>query len=125
MDPDLLKEKGFNPVKVSLAYLDDYGLIIGERATLCPKENARAFGTVMELEVEELRQLYAGDGVVDYLPQTVKAVSMDGQSMDTLSYILPMDKTSGSNREYATKLAGVAKKLGLPDSYVEEIEAWI
>jgi hypothetical protein len=50
---------------------------------------------------------------------------MDGDSLAVISYILPIEKISGSNSEYATKLTDIAKKLNLPDFYVKEIEGWI
>jgi hypothetical protein len=50
---------------------------------------------------------------------------MQGNSREVFSYILPMEKVSGSNGEYARLLALAAKKVGLPDDYIAEIETWI
>ncbi len=125
MDKDLLKEKGFNPQNIKRAYLKGYQLKIGERATLAPHKGACSYGTVMELDSNELLNLYGSDGVEDYVPQTVQANTMVGEPLEAISYILPMEKISGSNSEYAIKLASIAKKLDLPDYYIDEIEAWI
>jgi len=125
MDKDLLKEKGFNPQNIKRAYLKGYQLKIGERATLAPHEGACSYGTVMELDSNELQNLYGSDGVEDYVPQTVQANTMVGEPLEAISYILPIEKTSGSNSEYAIKLASIAKKLDLPDYYIDEIETWI
>ena len=125
MDKDLLKEKGFNPHNIKRACLQGYQLKIGERATLVPHKGARSYGTVMELDSSELEYLYGSDGVEDYVPQAVQASTIAGEPLEAISYILPMEKLSGSNSEYASKLAGVAKKLDLPDDYIEEIKTWI
>ena len=125
MDKDLLREKGFNPQNTRHAYLQGYQLRIGERATLAPHEGACSFGTVMDLASNELRNLYGSDGVEDYVPQAVQATTMAGDPVDAVSYILPIEKISGSNSEYATRLAEIARKLDLPDEYIEEIRAWI
>jgi hypothetical protein len=125
MDETLLKEKGLNPQNTRPALLLGYQLHIGERATLSPRETAISYGTVMQLEDHELRELYAGEGLEDYVLQPVQVHTMTGDTLDAVSYILPMEQRSGSNSGYATKLAETAKKLGLPDEYVGEIEAWI
>ena len=79
----------------------------------------------MELDSSELQNLYGSDGVEDYVPQTVQAHTTDGEPLEAISYILPMERVSGCNSEYAIKLAGIAKKLDLPDYYIDEIETWI
>ena len=125
MDKDLLHVKGLNPQRQRLAYLDDYELVIGARATLAPKSGARSYGAVMDLPQGELNALYAGDGVEDYLPQAVLANSMQGGEIEAIACILPLSMTSGTNSKYAKQLIDVARKLGLPDHYVEEISKWI
>ena len=125
MDEDILKEKGLNPLDSKLVYLTEYGLRIGERATLEYSKDERAFGSVMQLRSEELEKLYSDKSVVDYVPLQVFTTDMQGKSIEAISYILPMIKVSGSNRGYANSLAIAAKKIGLPGDYIKEIEAWI
>lgn len=125
MDKDLLHGKGLNPQRQRLAYLDDCELVIGARATLEPKPGARSYGVVMDLPQSELKVLYAGDGVEDYLPQAVLANTMRGEQVEAIAYILPASMTSGTNSKYAKQLIDVAIKIGLPDHYVEEISKWI
>ena len=125
MDKDLLREKGLNPQNVKRAYLTNYQLKIGEKATLVPKIGASSYGTVMELDSIELQILYGSDGVKDYIPQSVHVKTMNGEPLEAISYILPIEKISGSNSQYATKLASIAKKLNLPDLYINEIKGWI
>lgn len=125
MDKNLLKEQGFNPQNIQRAYLKGFQLKIGERATLAPQNEACSYGTVMELDSNELQKLYGSDGVEDYIPQTVQANRMTGEPLEAVSYILPIEKNSGCNSEYAIKLASIAKKLDFPDYYIDEIEEWI
>ena len=125
MDEDLLKKKGLNPHNMRKAYLAGFGLRIGERATLEQSEGERSWGTIMLLENDELENLYNGDGVADYVPQTVLVTEENGETVEAVSYILPMVNITGSNSKYAMSLAGIAKKLDLPEDYIKEIEAWI
>lgn len=125
MDPDLLREKGFNPHSMKQAYLKGFGLRIGEKATLERAEEESSYGTVIQLENDELERLYGSGGVEDYAPQSVLVAAMTGETIEAVSYILPMENITGSNSEYAITLAGIAKKLDLPEGYIREIEAWI
>ena len=125
MDPDLLKGKGLNPQNVKPAYLEGYQLQIGERATLSPREGACSYGMVMDLAGVELEKLYGADGLEDYVPRKVQVTIRDGDLLPVLSYLLPMEKITGSNRGYAARLAQVAEKIGLPQDYISEIRSWI
>ena len=125
MDGDLLKEKGLKPLSPRLAYVTGYGLRIGERATLEKSASERAYGSVIELSKEELEILYGDKSVADYIPEQLVATDLQGRSIAAVSYILPMDKLSGSNEEYAISLAIAARKIGLPEEYIGEIETWI
>ena len=125
MDPDCLKEMGYKPKNVQLVCLAGHQLVIGEKASLLPKADAKAFGTTMDLSSDELTQLYAGEGVQDYISHVVQVIAMTGETHDVLCYILPIDKIVGSNSEYANKLAEVAKKLNLPADYTDEIMSWV
>lgn len=125
MDKDLLKEKGLNPVDSIIAHVSGYGLRIGSRATLENSINETTFGSLMRLSSKELGILYGKKSVMEYVPQEVVATDMQGKSIEAISYILAMEKVSGSNAEYAISLASAARKIGLPDDYIKEIETWI
>jgi len=125
MDHDLLKAKGLNPAHARLASVAGYGLRIGARATLERSAHERAFGSIMDLDSEEVAALYGEKSVADYVPRKLVAIDMQGSSLEVISYILPMKKVSGSNDEYARSLALAARKIGLPDDYIDEIESWI
>ena len=44
MDESLLVSKGVQPTEPTTGYVEGYGLQIGERATLLPEANSRAYG---------------------------------------------------------------------------------
>jgi hypothetical protein len=125
MDQDLLTEKGFHPHGMKPTCLKGFGLRIGQKATLEQADGECSYGTVIQLESDELDRLYRSDGVKDYVPQPVVVAAMDGEPIETITYILPMDMIAGRNSEYAIALAGIAKKLDLPEDYIREIETWI
>jgi hypothetical protein len=125
MDENLLKEKGLNPLGTKLAHVDGYGLRIGERATLTKSALERSYGTVIQVSEVELGKLYGDESVVDYFPEKVTAIDTEGSTLKAVSYILPMEKLSGKNSEYAKALSIVARKIGLPEEYVREVETWI
>jgi hypothetical protein len=47
---------------------------------------------------------------------------MDGSKVEASCYILPDDKVTGTNADYAEALLQVARKLGLPETYLAEIK---
>lgn len=124
MDGDILREKGIFPESSIPGYVDDYELNIGERATLNKTKGKRTFGSLMSLTAEELEKLYNEASVTDYIPEKLVAKTFNGESLAAVTYVLPLEKLSGRNIQYAVSLAAVAKKIGLPDEYVIEIEQW-
>ncbi len=125
MDQDVLEEKGFKPNNIRPARLSGFRLIIADKATLEPCDDAKSFGTVMELEKQKLDALYATSRVSEYVAQKVRVTVEDGKDIDAVTYVLPMHKVSGSNPLYAKKLVSIAKKNQLPDFYIKEIETWV
>jgi hypothetical protein len=124
MDEDLLKEKGLNPSAATISYVTGYGLRIGERATLMQSSQQRSYGSVIQLDEEDIEILYGDKSVEDYVPEEVTAIDTNGSTIAAVSYILPISKLYGQNREYAKSLAVVARKIGLPAQYIDEIEKW-
>ena len=121
MDESLLATKGIEPAEVHLGFVDGYGLRIGERATLVRRPDSRAYGAIMEIAGSEATELYAEDSVADYVPEPVIVELMDGTQVEATCYNLPGDKITGTNKEYAESLLGVATRLGFPDSYLDQI----
>lgn len=125
MDEDLLKQKGLHPLDARPAYVVGYGLRIGERATLEKSAGERSYGSVIQLSEDEIDVLYSEENVADYLPEEITTTDLNGVRMSALSYILPMEKLTGRNKEYAEALAVIAGKVGLPAEYIREIKSWI
>ena len=121
MDESLLATKGIIPTSASAGFVDGYGLRIGARATLVRRPEGRAYGVMMDIDPNEAMELYAEDSVSDYLPESVRVNLEDGTKVEATCYNLPGNKVSGTNRDYAKSLLEVASRLGLPDSYLDEI----
>jgi len=124
MDGDVLRQKGLDPKDSKLACVDGYGLRIGDRATLEVSETEQVFGSIMNLGAGELKLLYDEESVADYVPVRLTAADMEGNRIESISYILPMELLSGRNPGYARALLLAADKIGLPDSYLRTIESW-
>ena len=107
-----------------MAYVDGFGLRIGERATLVKSENERAWGVIMTLSHKELLSLYGESSVADYVPETIEAIDSNNRTVEATVYNLPPALLSGQNRYYARSLTLVSKNAGLPDAYIKEIEGW-
>ena len=122
MDSELLKEKGFNPSNPVLAYVEGYGIRIGERASLVESENERAYGIIMSLDSDELEALYGEESVLDYVPEILTATISSNEEVEVTTYNLPPEKLKGKNKDYAKSLAILAKKIGFSSEYIEEIE---
>lgn len=125
MDEALLRKKGMNPSQPIIAFVDGFGLRIGERATLIKSNKERAYGLIMSLSDAELSVLYGDESVADYIPENVTALTEHKESVNAVSYNLPLEKLSGENKQYAKSLAIVAEKVGLPSDYISEIRQWI
>jgi hypothetical protein len=108
MDAILLKDKGFHPSFAVLAYVENFGLRIGERATLVKAQGERAYGVVMSLSAEEADALYGEASVADYVPERLVAITLDGTPTDVWSYKLLSEKLTGQNLRYVKSLTEVA-----------------
>ena len=122
MDATQLSAKGVSPVNIRRASLPDFALRIGQRATLVPESKNRVHGLLMDLTHEEIDRLYAEPSVSMYRPEAVLCELQDGSTAPALCFNLPLEPASGeSNTQYAEKLRSLARRLQLPDDYVERI----
>ncbi len=121
MDESLLATKGIEPAEIKTGFVDGFGLRIGERATLVRRPGSRTYGAMMEIAADDATELYAEESVADYVPEPVIVEFSDGTKVEAICYNLPGDKVTGTNKEYAESLLDVATRLGLPDSYLDEI----
>ncbi len=123
MDSSLLEEMGLHPIVHGPAALENYQIIIGNKATLVPQPGATANGVVMQLSDDEAATSYSQPCVADYIAEEVDVLltaSNDHLTVDC--YNIAQDKITGpANAEYAGKLAEVVLKLGFPPAYADEI----
>jgi len=124
MDTKILASKGIRPTIARPVTIDGYGLTIGARASLVKEEGGCTHGILMSITPDEETQLYASEGVEDYRAITIPAAYDDGSSEDVVSYVLPPDKVSGTNAEYAKALLLLAKELKFPKAYLERIKSF-
>jgi Gamma-glutamyl cyclotransferase, AIG2-like len=122
MDESLLREKGLSPEERSLASVEGFRLVIGERATLVRREGAKAFGVVYTLTRGEVKALYSEESVSAYRSEVVPARLADGRVAQALCFNLPAPPSEGErNPVYASKLRALARRIGLSDEYVSSI----
>lgn len=120
MDSDVLRRGGARPEKPRRAFVDDFALQIGERATLIPRVGARSYGMLFALTHEELDRLYSPPGLADYRPEAVVAQTFEGESVPALCYNLPeAPRGIEPNAEYAARLRAALSTLGFPVAYVD------
>ncbi len=122
MDPNILITNGVAPTNPRSAYLPDYALRIGNRASLisCPGE--RSYGIVMTVSKPAIQKLYAEASVADYRPEEVKVVTDEGDTIEAICYNLPTELLTGTNESYGQALYKLSRKLGFPKSYLDKIE---
>lgn len=122
MDESLLRAKGLSPLNRRAAYVEDFQLLIGARATLVPREGARAYGFVYTLTRGEVGALYSDESVSAYRSEAVTARLEDGRAARALCFNLPAPPSAEErNTLYASKLSELAERLGLPPEYVSSI----
>src|SRR4051812_24941219 len=122
MDEALLRGKGLNPEGRRLASVEDFRLVIGERATLARCEGATVYGVLFSLTRVEVEALYSEKSVSAYRSEVVSACSDDGRVTRALCFNLPSPPlTHERNPLYASKLRELAERIGLPADYVSSI----
>jgi Gamma-glutamyl cyclotransferase, AIG2-like len=123
MDDALLREKGINPVYRRMAFVENFSLVIGERATLVPCANAIVHGVLFSLTHGEMDALYSESSVNAYRPEAVFAQLEDGSVTPALCFNLPVPpSTDERNPQYVSKLRELADRIGLPSAYVSSIQ---
>ena len=79
-------------------------------------------GILMELTHVDLHRLYSEASVRAYKPEPVIASTAGGARLAALCYNLPEPpREEDFNAEYAAGLRELARRLGLPERYVETI----
>ncbi len=129
MDLEILEENQVEPVNPRQAYLEDFGLRIGRRATLVPAAGARAYGMVFELTHDHLDKLYSAPGLTSYRPEAVLVQEYQGATQPAQPAPLPalcynLGEAPGpdeANAEYATRLRTVLSELGFPAVYIASV----
>ena len=122
MDRDVLRENGVAAANPRRAYVDDYELRLGRRATLVPFPGARAYGMLFALTHHELDALYAAPGLEDYRPEAVLARSLDGHAFPALCYNLRRTPGPGeADADYAARLRAALGRLDFPAEYIASV----
>ena len=122
MDLDVLREAGVVPAAPRQAYVDDFALRIGRRATLLPAAGARAYGMLYTVTHDELDRLYTAPGLEHYRPEAVLAHPLDSASVPALCYNLrDAPQSHERNPDYAARLQRALGKLGFPPEYVASV----
>jgi hypothetical protein len=122
MDANALREKGLDPINIRPANVKGMALRLGDRATLVPDPAGCVHGMLMTLAHAELDRLYAEPSVSAYRPEPLIAELADGSTVPALCFNLPTPpQIHRTNPEYAIRLQAVARRMGLPEDYVERI----
>lgn len=79
MDSNVLKQKGIEISNPRKAFLQNYKLVIGNRASLIPSENERSYGILINIESEKVDSLYSESSVNDYTPEKVLVTIESGE----------------------------------------------
>ena len=123
MDVTVLRNSGAMPTDPRPAYVDDFALRIGNRATLIPSAGARAYGMLIALTHSELEGLYSAPGLDQYRPEAVLAWLLGGEgSLPALCYNLRVEpQIDERNSDYAQRLQRVLRDLNFPFEYVNSV----
>lgn len=121
MDEARLKKKGIASSSTQVGFVEGYGICIGQRATLMRRPGSRAYGAIMEIPSRQVTELYGEESVADYLPEPVMVELVDGTRLEAICYNLPADKAAGTNNDYVDSLLALATRIGLPESYLDQI----
>jgi len=122
MDPDVLAANDVAATAPRMAYVDDFALRIGKRATLMAQDGVRAYGMVYALTHEELGRLYGAPGLESYRPEAMIVSLVGGGDIPALCYnLIEPPAADERNPDYAAKLRAALRSLGFPDEYVSTV----
>jgi hypothetical protein len=123
MDPQVLRQAGTRPSNLRRAYVADFELRIGQRATLVPSPGSRVYGMLISLTHAELERLYSAPGLEAYRPEAVVAHPSEGEAIPALCYnLVQAPELHERNPEYGERLRRVLENLGFPVEYVESVK---
>jgi hypothetical protein len=119
MDEEILRSKEVDPSNARRASVDGFTLRIGRRATLVPSPGTRAHGLLIDLTRADVDTLYADPGVNMYRPEPVLCETERGAVAALVYTLLEEPSPDERNEEYAGKLRELARRVGLPEGWVE------
>jgi hypothetical protein len=113
MDPEILENAGVKPDNPRIGYVENYKLIIGNKATLLRAPGEKAYGVVYSLSHSDINKLYWGAGLNEYAAEALVA-KIGNEVIPVLccNLIVPPNE-SESNPVYSEKLKASMKKLGI------------
>jgi hypothetical protein len=122
MDVEILRKSGAAPGNPRRAFVDDFALRIGQRATLVPSSGSRAYGMLFALTHPELDRLYAAPGLERYRPEAVLIRTLEGATTPALCYNLcEPPQPEERNPEYAARLQDALRALDFPPDYIASV----
>jgi len=122
MDVAVLRNNGVTPTNPRKAYVDDFALRIGHRATLVPSAGTRAYGMLIALTHSELERLYGASGLDEYRPEAVLARILGGGRVPALCYNLRVEpRPDERSPDYAVRLQQTLRDLDFPSEYVDSL----
>lgn len=122
MDQEILRDAGVEPINPRRAYVEEFALRIGQRATLVPSVGARAYGMLFALTHPELDKLYAAPGLEQYRPEAILVQPLEGTPTPALCYNLrEAPQPDERNPAYAARLQRALSKLKFPAEYVASV----
>lgn len=128
LDPEILVKLGYSPNNVQIAKLNNFQLIIGERANLVRNENSHVWGNLIDLSHNDIKALYSEKSVADYKKHTVSCITQpDDKQVTAGVYILPEGyvMNPAKNSDYTKKLYSICQKYNFPDDYLNHLNRMI
>src|SRR5688572_24845624 len=127
MSPDVLIEHGVTPGRIMPARLNGFELSMRPRGNLMRSDRWCVYGAMIEVTHADLAKLYSSLEELfglKYSPEPVLAESFDGAVRPALCYIAPHMDDAPPTIEYVDQLVEAARRVGLPEWYVEFVESF-
>ena len=121
---DVLKEVNIILENWEVAKLNGYDIVIRPRANLIKSEMHCVFGIITSLSHSDLEKLYThAKNVLGelYLPEAVLLETKGNKWLPALCYICHDMQPRPAENDYINRIIKLAKKLGLPNIYIEKI----
>lgn len=131
MDPEQMKSRCSSAEWIGVGLLKDHELVFNRRGTyrdggvgsVEPAEGERVYGVIWKIDLNDLLRLDEFENLDAYKRETFRVLDLEGESHECHAYQAKPEGEYDPDPVYLRKVIRAAKAAGLPEQYIERLEA--